>query len=89
MSDNYDVVRQTIDDVLSRIYKEMNDYFDYVLNLPSTINRVCRYYAIGLPSDPTVNERYIMFGGTVVRTYEIVLSELDITLQKMRRECNG
>lgn len=77
MSDNnYDVIREVINEILRKIYKSMNDYIEYVLNSPSTINRIFRYYAVGLPDDPTVPERYIMFGGTIVRKYVFEMPEV-------------
>lgn len=86
VKDNYDEVEKYINKQLSIIYKDMNDYFENIITAPSTINRIFKYYTIGLPSDPTVNERYLMFGGTIVRKYDIFSSALDIALQKQLRE---
>ena len=86
MTDNYDIIINEINRVLSNIYKDMNDYLENIITAPSTINRIFKYYTIGLPSDPTVNERYLMFGGTIVRKYVIENSLEDIELQKMLRE---
>ena len=86
MTNNYDIIINEINRVLSNIYKDMNDYLENIITAPSTINRIFKYYAIGLPSDPTVNERYLMFGGTIVRKYVIENPLEDIELQKMLRE---
>ena len=50
----------------------MYDYFENIFNAPSTINRIMRYYAIGI-DDSKPLERYIMFGGMVVAVFEIKL----------------
>lgn len=86
MTNNYNIIRNEINRVLSNIYKDMNDYLENIITAPSTINRIYKYYAIGLPSDPTVNERYLMFGGTIIRKYVIENPLEDIELQKMLRE---
>ena len=86
MTENYEVIEEIIQDTLSKMYKEMNEYFENIINSPSTINRISKYYAIGLPSDPTIHERYIMFGGTIVRKYVIENPKYDIFLQSRLRE---
>ena len=86
MTNNYDIINNEINRVLYNIYKDINDYLENIITAPSTINRIFKYYAIGLPADPIVNERYIMFGGTVVRKYVIENPLEDIELQKKLRE---
>lgn len=71
MTDNYDIIRKLTNATIRKMYKEMNDYLEYILKLPSTINRIMRYYAIGFPSNPSTLERYIMFCGIIVRKYVI------------------
>lgn len=73
---NYDVVIETVNRILSELYEEMEKYLENIFNAPSTINRIMRYYAIGF-NDNEPNKRYIMFGGTIVREYEIVLPKYD------------
>ena len=73
---NYDVVIETVNRILSELYEEMEKYLENIFNAPSTINRIMRYYAIGF-QDGEPNKRFIMFGGTVVREYEIVLPKID------------
>lgn len=68
---NYDMIVKAINDILTRMYKAMNDYLENILNAPSTINRIFKYYSIGVPEDITLHERYILFKGTVIRTYVI------------------
>ena len=75
MSENYEVVINTIDKILRRLYSDMNDYFENIFNAPSTINRVIKYYAIGFDNDKPL-ERYIMFGGIIVVVFEIKLEGL-------------
>ena len=73
-NENYRIVSRNIDAVdaiLKKVYSEMNDYFENILNAPSTINRVIKYYHLGFnPGEP--DSRYIMFvGGKIIREYHI------------------
>lgn len=86
MTENYEIIEEIIRNTLSEMYKEMNEYFENIINSPSTINRIFKYYAIGLPSDPTIHERYIMFGGTIVRKYVIENPKYGILLQSRLKE---
>ena len=72
MTENYEVVINTIDKILTTLYSAMNDYFENIFNAPSTINRIMKYYAIGINNDKPL-ERYIMFGGKIVKVFEIKL----------------
>ena len=77
MSNNYQVIIDTINQAYSKIYKAMNDYLENIINAPSTINRIFKYYAIGLPSDPNIQKRWIMFNEKIVREYELVLPKME------------
>ena len=84
MTENYEVIIETINNIFRTIYKEMNDYLENIINSPSTINRIVKYYAIGLPSDPTIHKRWIMFGGTCIREYELVMPEVECTIDGIK-----
>ena len=64
-----------INNALKKIYKAINDYLENIINAPSTINRIIRYYAVGLTDDP--NKRYILFDGVIVREYELVMPKIE------------
>lgn len=68
---NYEIITDAIDKVLYEFYAIINEYLEYIFNLPSTINRIIKYYALGLQEDEPY-KRYIMFNGTIVKEYEIV-----------------
>ena len=73
---NYEVIIDTINDIFHKLYSLMNEYLEYIFNAPSTINRIMKYYAIGFDdNEPT--KRYIMFGGTIVREYELIIPEYE------------
>lgn len=61
-----------LDKMFTTLYSAMNDYLENIFNAPSTINRIMRYYAIGIDDNKPL-ERYIMFGGTIVAVYKIEL----------------
>lgn len=73
---NYEMVMKAIHDALHNLYSLMNEYMEYIFNAPSTINRIMRYYAIGF-QDGEPTKRYIMFGGTIVREYELIMPEYE------------
>lgn len=73
--ENYEVVINTIDRMFKTLYSAMNDYFENIFNSPSTINRIMKYYAIGIDNDKPL-ERYIMFGGMIVAVFELGLEGL-------------
>lgn len=75
MSENYEVIMNSIDKIFKTVYSAMNDYLENIFNAPSTINRIMRYYAIGI-DDSKPLERYIMFGGTIVAVFKIELEGL-------------
>lgn len=62
-------------DVITEVYTEMNIYFENILNSPSTINRVIKYYTVGVPDSSMIFKRYIMFNGVVVKIYFIKRSK--------------
>lgn len=68
---NYDIIKKLINDILNEIYKDMDDYLENIINSPSTINKIFKYYSIGVPEDPTIHEKYLMFGEKIVRIYVI------------------
>lgn len=72
MTGNYEVIVNTLDKIFTRLYSAMYDYLENIFNAPSTINRIMKYYAIGINNDKPL-ERYIMFGGTIVAVYKIEL----------------
>ena len=67
---------QIIQEAITEVYKQIEEYLFNVFNSPSTINRIMRYYAIGFDSTVT-NKRYIMFGGTIVKEFEIDLPKVE------------
>lgn len=73
---NYEVIINTIDNIFHKLYSLMNEYLEYIFNAPSTINRIMKYYAIGF-QDGEPTKRYIMFGGTIVREYELIMPEYE------------
>lgn len=75
MTENYDIVINTLDRMFKTVYSAMNDYIENIFNAPSTINRIMKYYAIGIDDNKPL-ERYIMFGGTIVAVYKIKLEGL-------------
>ena len=77
MSGNYDVINETICKTIRAIYADMNDYLKNILDSPSTINRIFRYYSVGYPEDLSVPERYIVFDETIVRRYVIEVPKID------------
>ena len=40
----HDIVRPIVQDAQKRMYKDMNSYMENILNSPSTINRIIKYY---------------------------------------------
>ena len=76
MTENYEVIMNTLDKMFTTVYSAMNDYLENIFNAPSTINRIMRYYAIGIDDNKPL-ERYIMFGGTIVAVYKIELEYED------------
>ena len=70
MTGNYDIIINSIDKMFKTLYSAMNDYLENIFNTPSTINRIMKYYAIGI-DDSKPLERYIMFGGTIVKVFKI------------------
>ena len=80
MINNYDYIIETINNIIKKLYSLIEEYLQNIFNAPSTINRVLKYYAIGLnPSEP--NKRYVYFMGLKVKEFELVLPEWD-TLSK-------
>ena len=81
--DNYRTVNQLVNEALRKFHKIMNDYLENILNAPSTINRILKYYAIGF-QEGNYNKRYIMFKGMIVIEYELVMPEyvLDVIANK-------
>lgn len=74
-NNNYNVIVETIDNILYELYSEMEKYMENIFNAPSTINKILTYYALGFnPAEPT--KRFIMFGGKIIREYEIILSTI-------------
>lgn len=72
MTENYEGIMNGLDKMFKTLYSAMNDYLENIFNAPSTINRIMKYYAIGIDDNKPL-ERYIMFGGTIVAVYKIEL----------------
>lgn len=82
MTENYKIVKNTIDKILRTWYSAMNDYLENIFNAPSTINRIMKYYTIGINDDKPL-ERYIMFNGAIVAIFEIKLEySMDVILNE-------
>lgn len=72
----YRTIIRTYENIIKKLYSAINNYLQNILNAPSTINRVLKYYGIGFnPSEP--NKRYIYFNGEVVKEFELVLPRYD------------
>lgn len=69
MSDK--IIKDFINKTLWEFYAMINEYLEYIFNLPSTINRIITYYALGIQEDEPY-KRYIMFNNTIVKEYKIV-----------------
>ena len=65
---NYSIIIEAIDSMYKKVYMHINAYLEYIVNAPSTINRIAKYYAIGFNLNKK-NEIYIMFDGQVIKTY--------------------
>lgn len=67
---SYERILDAIDKMYKEFYSIMNNYFEYILNLPSTINRIIKYYSFGFNENEPY-KRFIMFNGRVIHEYEI------------------
>ena len=68
----YEVIVHRINEVLRKLYSEIEDYFENILNAPSTINRIIRYYSVGF-QEGKYDSRFILFNNIVIREYEVKL----------------
>lgn len=76
-----------LNNAIKETYKSINDYLEYIFKLPSTINRILVYYAIGFnPSEP--NKRSIYYNGKCVRRYELEIPKIDLTFGYYKRGLN-
>ena len=84
MVDNYKIIKETVQKMIKKLYKAINDYLENIFHSPSTINRLIKYYQVGYcPSEP--NKRYIYFNGKCIREFEIVLPDWDLIPSYMLR----
>lgn len=65
-----------VNEILKEFYAVIEEYLEYIFNAPSTINRIIKYYAIGFDAD-NYNKRYIMFGGMIIREYELEVPKIE------------
>ena len=68
----YNVIIEKQNEIYRTIYSDMNRYFEHIFLLPSTINRIIRYYHIAIRDGDFIH-RYIMFQEHIIREYEIKL----------------
>lgn len=63
-------IKPIIQNNLMKVYSTINDYFENIMNAPSTINRILPYYGYAVNvDDPT--KRYIVFNGEIIREYTL------------------
>ena len=67
---------EKVDKILRDFYAIIEEYLQNIFNAPSTINRIIKYYAIGFDAD-NYNKRYIMFGGMIIREYELEVPKIE------------
>lgn len=73
---NHDIVRQMLQNAQKQMWGDMEDYLKNIINSPSTINRIMKYYYTGRMDNPDGKE-YIVF----VRNYDekvTIVREFDI-----------
>lgn len=58
-----------IERMLQKKYKRVEKYLENILNSPSTINKILKYYQVGFSTDHT--EMYLMFQDKIIHTYGI------------------
>ena len=58
-----------IERMLEKRYKKIEKYLENILNSPSTINKILKYYQVGFSTD--YSEMYIMFQDKIIHTYGI------------------
>lgn len=73
---DYSIIIDAIKDMFEKYYMHINAYLEYIINAPSTINRIAKFYAIGFNPEK-FNETYIMFNGRIVKTYVITVPKVN------------
>ena len=66
---NYQVISDTVELMLNKRYKVIEKYLENIINSPSTINRIVKYYHIVFSEDYTMV--YLLFKDTIIRRYGI------------------
>ncbi|WP_296885090.1 hypothetical protein [uncultured Methanobrevibacter sp.] len=72
-----DTIESIIQNELMHVYSTINDYFENIMNSPSTINRILPYYGYGVNIDDP-NKRYIIFNGKIIREYILTFPKKDV-----------
>lgn len=70
---NYQVVSDFINRILTKRYQLIENYLENILNSPSTINRIIKYYRVGYSED--YSKMYLLFRDTIIRKYGISLND--------------
>ena len=81
---NYDIIIKTIDDFYRQFYAVIEEYFENIMNAPSTINRIIRYYALGFV-DGVYDSRYILFQDIIIREYKIEVPTMESVINDMSK----
>lgn len=69
LTNNYQIVSDCVNKILKKRYEIIERYLENILDSPSTINRIIKYYRIGHSED--YSEIYLLFGNTIIRRYGI------------------
>ena len=72
----YTVIINAINNMYRTIYMHIETYLKYIVDAPSTINRIAKYYAIGFREGKS-NEVYIMFNSKIVKIYTINIPKVN------------
>lgn len=67
----------SFNEALLALFRKMEEYLLNILNAPSTINRIIKYYSVGYnPDEP--NKHFILFNYTIVNEYKLIVDNEDM-----------